>query len=215
MKRHTIVSAVLLAASLGLSGCVTLFPKATPVQLYRFGAQAPAVDSKAASTAAPFNLQRAQTIFVRSAQSDAILTSTGTETAYLAGSRWVAPAVVLFDEAVDRALNAAGGPARVVPRGETGVAGASLKLEVETFEARYSGAKDASPTVVVRVHGLMVRMSDRQLLAERTFDVQKPADGNRVGAIVQAFDAATTDAIGQVVAWAEVQGEATATPAAR
>lgn len=212
-KRPLIAAGVLLAASVSLSGCITLFPKATPVQLYRFGAQPAAVDAQAA-TGAPFNLQRAQTTFERAAQSDAILTSNGSETAFLAGSRWVAPAVVLFDEAVDRAFNATSGPAHLIPRGETGLSGASLKLTVETFEARYSGSKDAAPTVVVRVHGILARVSDRRPLAEQTFEVRKAADDNRMGAIVNAFDAATSDAIGQIVAWTEVQGEPTATPAA-
>ena len=213
MNLRTIAAAAVLAASLGLSGCITLFPKATPVQLYRFGDAPPAAD-KTAGQGAPFNMQRSATVFERAAQSDAILTSTGPETAYLAGSRWVAPAAVLFDEAVDRAFNAANGPARVVPRGEMGSAGVSLKLDVELFEARYSGAKDSAPTVVVRVHGLLVRASDRSVLSDRIFDVQKPADENRVGAIIRAFDAATTDAIGQIVAWTETQGAVTATPAA-
>ena len=210
-----IASAALLAASLALGGCITLFPKATPVQLYRFGDTVPAIDAKAAGTqgtggSAPFNLQRSATVFERAAQSDVILTTSGTETAYLAGSRWVAPATVLFDEAVDRAFHAAGGPAHVVPRGEMGSGGASLKLDVEAFEARYSGAKDAAPTVVVRIHGLLVRVSDRQVLAEKEFDVQKAAETNRVSAIVAAFDAATTDAIGQIVAWTGIEGEPTA-----
>jgi cholesterol transport system auxiliary component len=212
---RTIAAAALVAASLTLSGCITLFPKATPVQLYRFGDQASAAGAKAGAEGAVFNLQRSFIVFDHAAQSDAILTTNGTETAYLAGSRWIAPAVILFDEAVDRAFNATGGPAHLIPRGEMGSAGASLKLDVETFEARYSGGKDAAPTVIVRVHGLLVRTSDRSVLADKIFDVQKPAETNRVSAIVHAYDGATTDAIGQIVAWTEVQGEPTATPPAR
>ena len=212
-----ITAAALLSVSLALGGCITVFPKATPVQLYRFGDAAPVIDAKggaAQETAqgAPFNLQRSATVFDRAAQSDAILTTSGTETAYLAGARWVAPATVLFDEAVDRAFHSAGGPAHVVPRGEMGSGGASLKLDVETFEARYSGGKDAAPIVVVRLHGLLVRSTDRHLLSEKEFEVQKPAETNRVSAIVAAFDTATTDAVGQVVAWTGTAGEATADP---
>ena len=213
--RRAIGAAALLAASLALSGCITLFPKATPVQLYRFGETPSAGEAKPpAGQGAPFNLQRAATVFDRAAQSDAILTTSGTETAYLAGSRWVAPATVMFDEAVDRAFNAAGGPAHVVPRGEMGSSGVSLKLDVEAFEARYAGGKDAAPTVIVRVHALLVRLSDRRPIAENTFEVDKPAEANRVGAIVHAFNDATDNAIGQIVAWTGVQGEqAAAAPA--
>lgn len=208
MTRRAIAAAALLATSLALSGCITLFPKATPVQLYRFAAAAPA--AQPVSGAAAFNLQRSATIFLRAAQSDLILTTSGPEIAYIAGSRWVSPASVLFDEAVDRAFDASGGPAHIVPRGEMGSSGASLKLDVQAFEARYSGAKDAAPTVVVRVQGLLVRASDRHVLAEKIFEVQKPADTNRVSAIVAAFDAATTDVIGQIVSWTSAEGEATA-----
>jgi len=214
IKSRAIAAASLLTASLALGGCITVFPKAGPVQLYRFGDTVPAIDAKAAPQAVgengQFNLQRSAIVFERSAQSDAILTTSGTETAYIAGSRWVAPATVLFDEAVDRAFHAAGGPAHVVPRGEIGSNGASLKLDVEAFEARYSGAKDAAPTVVVRMHGLLVRVSDRHVLAEKEFEIQKPAETNRVSAIVAAFDAATTDAIGQLVVWTGTEGEPTA-----
>jgi cholesterol transport system auxiliary component len=211
-KLRPIAAAALLAAGLALGGCITLFPKSSPVQLYRFGDTAPAVDAKAAAQGAPFSLHRTAIVFERAALSDAILTSNGTETAYLAGARWVAPATVLFDEEVDRAFHAAGGPAQLVPRGEMGAGGASLKLDVEIFEARYSGGKDAAPTVVVRLHALLARVNDRQVLAEKVFDVQKPAEANRIGPIVAAFDAAATDAVGQLVAWAEVEGEPTADP---
>jgi cholesterol transport system auxiliary component len=212
-KPLLIAAGALLAASLGLNGCVTVFPKAPPAQLYRFGAAPPTPDVKAAPAGAPFNLQLAQTVFANAAQSDSILTSNGTETAYLAGSRWVSPAVVLFDEAVDRAFDAAGGPARLVPRGGLGTSGASLKLDVQIFEARYSGAKSAAPTIVVRVHGALTPAAARRLVAERTFEADQPAADNRVGAIVTAFDEATTQVVGEIVAWTEVQGAAAATPA--
>lgn len=197
------------AACLALGGCITLFPKATPVQLYRFGDTPPPVDAKAVGSK-PFNLQRAATLFTRPAQSDVILTSSGTETAYISGARWVAPAVVLFDEAVGRAFDVEGEPARVTPRGETGPSGATLKLDVETFEASYASGKDAAPTVVVRVRGLLARTADRSVLDERNFESRKTADANRVGAIVRAFDAATSEVIGQVVVWTNEKGEGTA-----
>lgn len=215
IKSHSIAAAVLLTASLALGGCITLFPKLGPVQLYTFGDGPPAVDAKAsgaegAGRNATFDLMRTAIEFERAAQSDTILTSSGSEAAYLANSRWDAPATVLFDEAVERAFHAADGPAHLVPRGEMRSTGVSLKLDVETFEARYSGAKDAAPTVIVKMHASLVRVSDRRLLSEKEFEVQKPAETNRVSAIVAAFNAATTDSIGQLVAWTEVAGEATA-----
>jgi cholesterol transport system auxiliary component len=209
IQRRLIALAAAAAGSLALSGCITIFPKATPVQLYRFGAEPP----KVVVSGAPFNLTRSAIIFSRPSQSDAILTTNGAQTAYIAGARWVAPAVVLFEEAVDRAFDEASGPARVVPRGEIGRGGASLKLEVESFEARYPGeGSGVAPLVVVSVHALLVRASDRGVIAEKTFEVQRAAEADRVSAIVRAFNDATSDAIGQIVTWTEQEGEATATP---
>jgi cholesterol transport system auxiliary component len=193
-----------LTASLALGGCITVFPKSAPVQLYRFGEQPPQI---APASGQPFNLTRSTTVFVRSAQGDAILTSNGAETAYVAGARWISPAVVLFDEAVDRAFNA-GSVARLVPRGDTGVMGAILKLDVEVFEARYSGA--GAPTATVRVRAVLTRVFDRTVVADQTFDAQAQAADNRMGAIVQAYDQATSNVIGQIVTWTNQQGEATA-----
>ena len=204
IRGSTLALAAALAASLTLGGCITLFPKAAPVQLYRFGDAPPATEVKGARPA-PFNLQRSATLFTRPAQSDAILSSNGTETAYVSGARWVAPAVVLFDEAVGRAFDAPGEPARVTPRGETGLSGLMLKLDVQTFEANYAAGKDAAPTVVVRVRGLLTKSADRSVVAEKTFESKQPADANRIGSIVHAFDAATDEVIGQIVAWTDTE----------
>jgi cholesterol transport system auxiliary component len=208
---RAIALAAAAAASLALGGCITVFPKSTPVQLYRFGGTTAAVDPKVAG-AAPFNLQRAATLFTRPAQSDLILTSNGTETAYISGARWVAPATVLFDEAVARAFDVPGEPARVTPRGETGLSGMMLKLDVETFEASYRSGKDVAPVVIVRVRGLLTRSADRSVIDEQTFEAKAPADANRVGAIVHAFDTATAEVISQVVAWTDKEAAGVAKP---
>ncbi len=204
--KRAILAAAIAVAGFSLSGCITLFPKATPVQLYRFGGDIPKVNAPGA----PFNLQRSPTQFAHAAQLDTILTTSGTETAYIAGARWVAPAVVLFDEAVGRAFDEASGPARIVARGEMGSGGASLKLDVETFEARYPGGKGAPPTVVVQVRALLIKSADRTILGETTFRSEKPAADDRVGAIVQAYDDATSDVVDQIVTWTEQEGEPTA-----
>jgi cholesterol transport system auxiliary component len=194
--------AALLGGSVLLAGCVTVFPKSPPSQLYRFdvetGPPAPAPAGQA------FDVARVTTTFDQAAAGDRILTSNGDQQAYIAGSRWVSPAAVLFDEAEVKAFDASGGPARLLWRG--GSAPVSLQLDVQTFEAAYPGRLEASPAVVVRIHGRIVRAADHQVLGDQVFESRKPAADNRVGAIVEAFNAATTDALGQVVAWTSATG---------
>lgn len=185
------------ALALTLSGCVSLLPKADPAQLYRFEAR---VAAAPASAARPFTVLKAPTSFSRAAAGDGILTVTNGEAAYIGAARWVTPAAVLFDEGVMRAFQDAAGPARLIGRGEIARADAYLKLDVRTFEVRYDQGPKAAPKVVIEVNAAMTR-NDQTLVGARTITVEARAADNRVGPIVQAYDAALGDALGQLVQW--------------
>ena len=195
----------LLALSVALSGCISLFPKAPPVQTYRFGMAPAAAPPSATGQTAQVNVLRSSTTFDRAAQGDTILTTTGDQTAYIGGGRWVAPAVVLFDEAVADAFSAPGDSVRLISRGEMASSTINLKLSVQTFEARYSGEKNAAPVVVVRVRAELLRMTDRKVLGDRTFESRKPVEDNRIEPIVRGFNDAVTDVLGQLVSWTQSQ----------
>ena len=86
---RSVRSAALAAAALaavGLAGCVSLLPKAQPVQLYRFGEPEAAA---APSAAAPSTVVVAKggTTFEAAASTDRILAFTGQSAAYLSGAR--------------------------------------------------------------------------------------------------------------------------------
>jgi cholesterol transport system auxiliary component len=179
-----------------LGGCISVFPKAKPVQMYRFGdrAAAPPAQSQAQSQAqaatAPVTVLKGPIAFPPASGGDRILTVTGTENAYIGGARWVAPAANLFDEALLKAFDAPGAP-RLVARGEPLAAPSTLRLDVRAFEARYPG-----PTVRVRIRATLIRNADRALVGEKMFDAAVPAGDNRQAAIVAAFD----QAVGQDLA---------------
>ena len=201
--------AAVAAISVALSGCITLFPKAKPVQLYRFGVTAP--PTQTAATAGPaFEVLRLPTSFQRAASTDGILTITGEQAAYIAGGRWVSPATVLFDEAEARAFEAVGGPARLITRGSIAKADVSLRLDVEAFEARYESGAASAPVVVVQIHAVLMRSLDRKVLGDQLFSVRKQAPDNRLGAIVPAYDAATDEALGKIVSWTNELGASSA-----
>jgi cholesterol transport system auxiliary component len=198
-----------VALSLALGGCISVFPKATPAQLYSFGTTTPAQHGGAAG-APTFNVLRAVTTFVPAAAGDRILTTNGQQVAYIAGNRWVSPASVLFEEAETRAFDGDEGPARLIRRGEIVGATAELRLEVQTFEVRYDGGKAAAPMVVVQVRAVLVNLADRKLIEARTFESRQGVADNRVGLIVRGFDAATTEVLGQIVGWTDGQAAAVA-----
>lgn len=193
-----------VATTLGLGACVTVFPKRPPSQLYSFGLNFPA--RQAADTGGPrLNVLRAVTTFNRAAAGDRILTINGDQAGYIASSDWVSPASILFDEAESRAFDVDNGPARLVKPGGMSRSAADLRLDVQTFEARYPGDLKAAPTVVVRVHATLSSMSDRHVIGERTFESSQPAGDNRVSAIVHGFDTGVTDVLTQIVNWTDSQ----------
>lgn len=193
-------SIALAAMALSLSACVSLFPKAKPAQMYRLtpvvvAAGAPAGPGKA------FEVLKGRIGFDQASSSDRILTVNGSETAYIAASRWVARAPVMVSNALDQAFAANAAAPRLVELSRVSKASAVLRVDVERFEAVYENGAEAAPTVVVRMRAIMTRSRDRLLLGERVFEARQPAADNRVSAIVPAFDAATTKVLGDMGSW--------------
>jgi len=192
------------AAAMALTGCITLLPKAEPVGLYRFG-----VEPVAAAKGPPgalFGVFKTPTVFTRASAGDRLLTITNGEAAYIAGARWVSPASILFDEAVARAFEADPGRARLIGRGEVAKADLVLRLEVRSFEAVYVDGPKGAPEVLVQVRGVINRNNDRALVGDQVFEARVKASNNRVGAIVEAYDAATAKVLTDLTGWVSASG---------
>jgi cholesterol transport system auxiliary component len=192
------------ALAVGLSGCISVFPKAKPADLYRFGEASVSVPK--GPPGAMFGVLKAPSAFTRAAAGDRILTSTGGQVAYIADARWVSPAFVLFEEAVARSFESDPGRARLIGRGEVAKADLVLRLEVRTFETDYVDGPKAAPEVVVRVRGVLNRNQDRALVGDQVFEARVKAADNRVSAIVPAYDQAVAKVLGDVVAWVNAAG---------
>jgi cholesterol transport system auxiliary component len=185
----------------GLSACVTVLPETDPVTLYRLDAEVPPAQGSAAGP--PLYLLGTPTRFSAAAATDRIMTVTDGEVAYLAGARWASPAPVLFDEALSRAFDSGAVETSLV--GYDGAARARhvLRLEVREFVAFYQAGAPAAPVVRLRVVASIVRRQDGSLISEQAFDVRTPAAANRVSTVVEAFDSALGQVLGEIVAWAD------------
>jgi cholesterol transport system auxiliary component len=191
-------AALTLAA--GLAGCITLFPKEKPVQLYRFDAAVQAAPSPGRS----FSIRTAPADFDTAAAGDQIMTVDGDQIGYVDSGRWSGPANQMFDEAVAHGFDSAGAGAHLVA--PTSKAQYRLHLAVSHFEARYTSGPTAPPTVVITVRAVLERQSDLTLVGAQTFEADIPAGDNRVGAIVTAFDAAAAKVVGDLVTWVDEKG---------
>lgn len=191
---------LICALALNLAGCISLLPKTKPAQLYRFGGNHEMAPD-ASPAANPIGVFWGGGAFQRESAGDHILTLNGEKAAYIAGVRWVAPADVLFQQAVQHAFEARGGPVRLLPRGAPGSTQYVLRMDVRNFETRYDAGPSAAPTVLVRIQASLVRDRDRQLVSAEVFEATVRARDNRVGAIVQAYDDALGQVLDKAVAW--------------
>ena len=199
-RRRTAVlrAAAITGVALVLAGCVSLVPKSKPSQLFRFGVPSAATPARTEGV----GVFRAGGVFAREAAGDRILTMTGDRAAYIAQVRWVAPAEVLFDEAVATAFDAAPGRVRLVSRGEPTRAELALRLDVRNFETRYEESE--TPVVLIRVRAVLARPS-RGEASEQLFEARATAERNRVGSIVTAYNEALAKVLGEIVTWTNSQ----------
>ncbi|KRB40227.1 MAG: ABC-type transport auxiliary lipoprotein family protein [Pseudomonadota bacterium] len=197
----------LTALAVSLSACISLFPKSDPAQLYRFDGVTKAADAAAPAPTARFGVVRAGGSFVQAASSDRILTVDGGKVAYVAESRWVSPAVTLFNEALTRAFDSSNGAARLMSRGEVGKADYFLRVDVTKFEADYDHGLKAAPQVAVGLRVTLVR-ADRTLAGSTLIEAKVRASDNRVSSIVRAFDQAVGEALADLIGWTNQTGSA-------
>lgn len=201
MTANTLLRAgAALAGAMLLSGCLGGLT-GKPANLYRFGGPGEGATTAATGTVPVF---RSNGSFQRESAGDQILTvESGGKAAYVAKTRWVAPAQSLWNEAVIAAFDADPGPTRLVARGEPTRADYVLRLDVRNFETQTAGK--SAPTVLVRVRAAMTTDGEKSLLNEKIFEQRVRASENRVGSIVEAYDEAVEKVLAEIVAWTNAQ----------
>ncbi len=190
--------ALAAVAAISLSGCA-LLSSPDPVQLYRFGDPAGSV---AAPVAEPVQVKLRALEMPQASQGDRLLGLTGSEAAYIAGARWVSPALMLYSDALEASFASQARAVRLIGRRELTATTRLLDIDVRTFETRYDYV-GAAPTVVITARARLLRFPERTVVAEQTFTVSQPAGENRVSAIVEAYDVATRDMNTQIVTWTD------------
>lgn len=208
--RRTAVAALGLALAASFAGCVSLFPKEKPAQLYRF---TPQISASASPDGARIPISMSPVEFTAAASGDRLLTMTGDEAAYIEGARWVSTAQSEFEEAVNKAFDNGAQSTRIVERRQSASAKMVMNLTVETFETRYDGGPKSAPKVVVAVRAQLIRFPDRAVIGEDVFRSEQPAGDNRVGAIVGAYNTAVTSVLKDLTAWTDQKAVANPPPA--
>lgn len=201
MNRFSLIRPIALTLTAMVLSACALLSTPDPVQTYRFGGVA-ASSPAAAIGAGPVQVALRRVEFPEAVEGDKLLGVTGTETAYIAGARWVSPASDLYMESIENSFAAQATRVRLIGPRELTQGERSLDIDIRAFEARYD-APGLAPTIVVTARARLLTLPQRTVAAERVFTVEQPATANRVSAIVEAFDKATRDINTQIVAWTD------------
>lgn len=201
MNRFSLIRPITATlAAMALSACA-LLSTPEPVQTYRFGG-VPAATPAPSAAGSPVQVTLRRVEFPEAVEGDRLLGVTGTETAYIAGARWVSPAADLYMESIENAFASQAKRVRLIGPRELTRGQRSLDIDVRSFEARYD-APGLAPTIVVTARARLLALPERTVLAEQMFTVEQTATANRVSAIVEAFDLATRDLNTRIVDWTD------------
>jgi cholesterol transport system auxiliary component len=182
VARTLLVSAL---AALSLGGCVTVLPKQKPVALYRFDASAPSGPALARN----LSLSLDRISLAPAADGDGILTVRGDQAAYIGGARWVSPASLLLRDALASGLHQRITGLRIAGAGEA--ADARLTVRLRRFEVVLATRGDPrGPHILIDGEASLLRSGAGARTVSRLIHIETPAEAERVGAFVGAYDKA-------------------------
>jgi cholesterol transport system auxiliary component len=188
---------LLLALPAGVAACSGVLGGGSPPQLYtltpvkEFPPTLPKSGAQLLIEApvAPGGLDTERIALMRSAVS----------VDYFAGSAWTDRAPLMVQSLLVESFENTGKVAAIDRESLALRADFILKPELRDFTAIYSGSD--TPVVRVRVGLKLVRLPDRQIVAQRPVSADAPAQQNSVSGVVEAFDVALHQVIADTVAW--------------
>lgn len=192
--------ALIALSLLPVAACVSLLPESEPVSVYRLSSPEPREWAGSSENWTIVEIEMPQA--PRGLSGDHIaLVRGGQSLAYIGGARWISPAPSLVQNLVIDTFNAEQN--RLAPaRPEDGVrADYELHLDLRQFEADYDSGDGTAPLVRVRVAARLVAEDGRRFVAARVFSAERRAEGNRTGAIVNAFDQAAMTISRDIATW--------------
>jgi cholesterol transport system auxiliary component len=188
---------VLLSASLPLAACSGVFESdlAAP-QSYVLRLPPAAPTSEVSGSSGSILVQRPEAGPGLESERIALLRG-GQRFDYYAASRWAAPAPDVVESVLVDTLRATGLFSAVFDDSAPFSPRYNLRCHLHRFEADYTRGGRA-PTVFVTLDCMLGRHRDRELLASFRASGSAAASDDRLGAVVEAFEAATAAAMAEV-----------------
>jgi cholesterol transport system auxiliary component len=191
--------AVLLSLALACTGCMgsLLESSEEPPELYRLEV----ADAPGGAARLPLALGVGRPRAAVSLDTERIaLVQPDSRFDYFTGMRWSEPAPQMLQALIVRALQSGGRYEVVVAAPSRVPADLLLDLELRRFEAVYAPGKEA-PSVRVEVQATLVDPRQGHRVSSIVASSEASAAANRRGAVVEAFERATGEAVHALAAW--------------
>ncbi|HHQ6601045.1 TPA: ABC-type transport auxiliary lipoprotein family protein [Serratia fonticola] len=196
LKLRQMLRLLVLVAVMPLAAC-TILPPSPVQQVFLLPALPTAVDGGPASK---------QTVRIVQPNSNQFLNGTriavqpqGSEITSFSGSRWSDPAPLLLRNRLIQEFRTNGHFRSVSSDDDNLQADLELGGDLVSFQGVYNGQQGE---VVIRFDARLVRTSDREAIANRSFVVREPIHGTSMDNVVQAFGLASDKLAAQTLAWA-------------
>jgi cholesterol transport system auxiliary component len=194
---------VLAALALGPAGCSGLLGSNTrPPQLYTL---TPATDFPGGGGRVPWQLLVDGPVGAAALDSERIaLSRSATTIDYFADASWTDRAPLMVQSLIVQSFENSG---RISAIGRESLALRGdyvLQPELRHFEADYS--KGGAAVAHVQVAVKLVKLPERSIVAQQSFDAAVPASGSLMPAILEAFDRALHQVTRPMVDWALAAG---------
>jgi cholesterol transport system auxiliary component len=188
-----------IAAALVLAGCGggLLGPSEPPPQIYVLQPQFRALDD---SPPVAWQLSIAQPDTAQTLQTARISLQRGQTMDYFADAQWTDSTPHLLQSLLVQAFETSGRIRGVAPESAGARADYVLETETRSFQAQYP-TDNGVPSVVVTIVARLVTAGHGDVIGTFEASHEAQAAQNTVPAVVQAFDAATSQSLEDVVAW--------------
>jgi cholesterol transport system auxiliary component len=191
VRAHRAVVLVALLAAVPLAGCTFLHSNTKPEQTYFLRAPQPA----AAAAALSSSLRVGHVTAGPGLDSPHImLVQADHRMDFYSGSRWAAPATEVIEALTVETLRSSGVWSSVEDSTSPFPSDYVLQVQVRRFEADYAEA-GAAPVVQVSFDCILGRREGRDVVATFIATGSAPAAANRLGAVVAAFEQASSSAL--------------------
>jgi len=182
---------------LPLAGCLSTGGKSPASDIYTLTAPVPTPADAAPAPTAVLSVLRPETAAGLHSERIALLQA-GHRLDYFAASRWSGPLPELVQSLAMAALQAGGRFRSVQNDIAPFAADYVLQLNVQHFEADYSGG--GPPVVHVVIEATLGRSSDRAIVQTLVAESSVPAAGERMANIINAFEQASGAALVRLTA---------------